>query len=149
MDVRKSSRTLLLWYVLFLCLVAGLNDVFAVGKKDIPAALGSKKHIEYKPRMDGLYTALELSYLALNTIDLVTTFYSLDNGAKELNPIAKSFIHNKPLAVAVKGGLTLGVLWGLRQVKKQDKTAAYITLSLLNGLYGFVATNNIRVSLQL
>ena len=94
------------------------------------------------------YKLLELSYLTLNTIDLVTTFYSLGRGAKEFNPIARKILQNRPLAVLIKGGLSLGVLYGLRQVHKENKIAAYVTLSLITGFYSYVATNNIVVSFQ-
>ena len=39
---------------------------------------------------DSAYHLMELSYLTLNAIDLATTFHSLDNGAREMNPIART-----------------------------------------------------------
>ncbi len=97
---------------------------------------------------DWFYRGLEINYIVLNAADLVTTFHGLDNGAQETNPIARTFVSNKPLAVAAKTGLTIGALWALRQAWKHDRRAASITLIALNVVYGAVVTNNIRVSLQ-
>ncbi len=90
-----------------------------------------------------------MNYVMRNAVDLFTTFQSLDKGTKQANPFARLFIDNKPLAVIVKGGITAGVLFGLAQVKKEDKRAAVITLGLLDIIYGIVGTNNIGMYLQL
>ncbi len=105
-----------------------------------------KKKLNQK---DWFYTSLEVNYAMLNTLDLITTFYVLEHGAMELNPISKLYIHNKPLAVAVKAGLTAATLYGLNHVRHKNKAAAYLTLGLLNVVYGFVVKNNIGVYLQL
>jgi len=102
-----------------------------------------------KQPSDWLYKSLAVNYVALNTLDLITTFYSLDRGAKEANPIAKAFIKNRPLAILIKGGVTGGVLFVMAQVKKENKKAAQITLGVLNIMYGLVLRNNIGVILQL
>jgi hypothetical protein len=98
---------------------------------------------------DWLYTGLEINYIALNAADLITTFYGMDKGAEEANPVARLIIKNRPAAVIFKGGVTAGVLLGLSYVKKQNKPAAYIALGALNLLYGFVVHNNIGVYLNL
>lgn len=104
---------------------------------------------EFSTTRDWFYTTLEINYLALNALDLLTTFYSLEKGAQEMNPISDLYIRNKPVAIAVKAGTTLGVLQLLRYVEKENETAAYVTLGALNLLYGFVVHNNISVYLRL
>ncbi|MFQ5864343.1 MAG: DUF5658 family protein [bacterium] len=100
-------------------------------------------------RRDWFYTGLEINYALLNTLDLITTFNSLESGAREANPVARLYIKNKPLAIIIKGSITAGTLYGLAHVKQENKKAAYITLGLLNVIYGFVVRNNIGVYLQL
>ncbi len=105
-----------------------------------------------KPRKQSsgwLYRSLAVNYVTLNALDLITTFYSLDRGAQEANPIAKTFIKNKPLAILIKGGVTGGVLFALGKVKRENKKAAHITLGILNVMYGLVLRNNIGVILEL
>jgi hypothetical protein len=98
---------------------------------------------------DWFYTGLEINYVVLNAADLITTFYGIDNGAKEANPVARLVISNRPAAVLFKGAMTAGVLFGMAHVKKQNKTAAYVALGALNVLYGFVVHNNIGVYMNL
>jgi len=98
---------------------------------------------------DWLYNAMAVNYVVLNTLDLFTTYKSLEKGAVEVNPIARTFVDRKPMAIAFKAGLTGGVLFALGKMKQQDKKAAYITLGLLNVVYGLVVANNIGVYLQL
>lgn len=95
------------------------------------------------------YVGMEVSYLLLNGLDLVTTFYGLERGAQEANPIANYMIKNKPLTVAAKTGLSLGTLWAVRQMRKENRTAATVTLGILNLLYSGVVANNLRVVVQL
>lgn len=94
---------------------------------------------------DWFYTTLEVNYVMLNTLDLITTFAGLENGAQEANPIAKLYVDKKPLAILVKGSMTAGTLMAMSYVKKQNKTAAYLSLTALNIFYGIVVGNNIGV----
>jgi len=141
---------------LIFCLVFGFTVL--IGKNGVTqekfsqeVLLNESKGI-IKPRKqpsDWLYKSLAVNYVALNTLDLITTFYSLDRGAIEANPIARAFIKNRPLAILIKGGVTGGVLFAMGQVKKENKKAAQITLGLLNIMYGLVLRNNIGVILEL
>ena len=141
---------------LIFCLVFGFTVLigksgFTQEKFSQEVLLNESKGI-IKPRKqssDWLYKSLAVNYVALNTLDLITTFYSLDRGAQEANPIARAFIKNRPLAILIKGGVTGGVLFALAQVKKENKKAAQITLGVLNIMYGLVLRNNIGVILQL
>ncbi|MFQ5637142.1 MAG: DUF5658 family protein [bacterium] len=92
---------------------------------------------------------MAINYVVLNSLDLITTFASLGKGAKEINPVTRLFVRNKPAAVLFKAGVTGGILWALTKTKKHDKRAAYITLGFLNVLYGVVVANNIGVYLQI
>ncbi len=153
---RTGSR-IALAALLFCCAVladfgsAGAASALRFKKSDV----GEKKTGTDDPhplalrRNDWLYRTLEVNYALLNTADLVTTFYGLDHGAREVNPLAVGYINNRAAAIAIKGGLTLGVLWGLRQAKKENRGAAIVALGALNLVYGIVVGNNIGVLLKL
>ncbi|MFQ5648932.1 MAG: DUF5658 family protein [bacterium] len=98
---------------------------------------------------DWFYTALEANYLLLNATDLVTTFYGLERGAREANPLVRGFVRKRPVIVLVKGGLTLATLWSFREVRKENRKAAVIALGVLNAFYALVVTNNIQVVVRL
>jgi hypothetical protein len=104
---------------------------------------------EQSSKSSWFYNTLAINYVTLNAIDLATTFHGLKNGAHEVNPIARAFIRNKPLAVAVKAGATVTVLYALSKARQQNKKVAYIALGTLNILYGLVVTNNLSVTMNL
>lgn len=97
---------------------------------------------------DWFYTALEINYVALNTLDLITTFEGMKEGAREANPVARLYMKNKPVALLIKGMMTGGTLLALSHVKSQNKNAAYFALGVLNVFYGVVVGNNIGVYFQ-
>lgn len=151
--MKKIRRVV--WTTLTLSLLFLGNATFAQEtnlSEELQTYLNSKAPKKQKPShqsRDWFYTGLEINYIALNAADLITTFYGLDKGAKEANPVARLVIHNRPAAVVFKSAMTAGVLLGLAHVKKQNQPAAYVTLSALNVLYGFVVHNNIGVYLNL
>jgi len=104
---------------------------------------------ESSSRRDWLYHGLEINYALLNVADMATTIYGLQRGAKEGNPLARSFVRSTPGVILVKSGLTFGVLWALRKGKEKNKNMAYATLGVLNIVYGVVVRNNIGVVLKL
>lgn len=146
----------ILWYSSILALLLsaeeGLpqNSVPQEGfRKYLNRQTTESRKLKDSKQHDWYYTGLEVNYIALNALDLITTFHSLGRGAKEANPVAKLFIKKRPLAIVLKGGITGVVLFGLTRVKKRDKRIAYVTLGLLNVAYGLVVANNIGVYLRL
>ncbi len=123
--------------------VSGRMSFLAMEKAGAKKAQGDRSGKHPKPSL--FYQGMELNYLMLNTLDLVTTFYGLEHGAREANPIASKFIGNRPATVLVKSGLTLATLWSLRLVRKENRKAATVGLAVLNVFYGVVVANNIRV----
>jgi hypothetical protein len=105
--------------------------------------------LQRRKNSDWLYHAMAANYVVLNALDLVTTYKSIERGGREVNPIARTFLANKPAAIAFKTTLTGGVLFALTRVKHHDKKTAYVTLGVLNLVYGLVVTNNIGVYLKL
>lgn len=160
---KKIKKYLLTKINVFVCLlmISLLNSEISYSQELKVQTVGEKDLISRKIKFQGeqirnqssnrdwIYTSMEISYITLNTLDLFITHHSLDNGAKEANPIARLYIRNKPLSLIIKGGITAGILFGLTEIKKKDKKAAYITLGLLNMMYGFVVKNNIGVYFEL
>jgi len=105
--------------------------------------------LKLRSTRDWFYTALEVNYVVLNTLDLITTFEGMSAGAREVNPVARLYISNKPAAVLIKGATTTATLIALSHVRRRNQPAAYITLGVLNVFYGFVVGNNIGVYFEL
>lgn len=99
-------------------------------------------------KSDWLYHVLEASFIAFNVVDYVTTQQALEYGAQEKNPIAKHFIHNRPVSALWKIGCNLTSLYACKQIKKTHPKLAYASLIGLNLLYGQLAYRNININLK-
>ncbi len=130
------------------------NKLKQVGKKALPFLLAGallnplNAQNKNKEKSDLLYHGLEASFIVFNIIDYKTTLDAIDNGATELNPIAKHFIHNKPASALFKIGCNFASLYACRQLKKDYPKLAYASLIGLNLLYGQLAYRNININLR-
>lgn len=94
-----------------------------------------------------LYNAGEATFVGLNVLDYALTIKALNEGAIEMNPIAKNM---NPYTMAIyKAGTTSGFLLLNRSIKKENERAAKILLISANLFYSAIVTNNITVILRL
>lgn len=129
------------------------NKLKQAGKKALPfllvgALLNPIQAQEKKEKSDWLYHGLEASFIIFNVVDYVTTQQALEYGAQEKNPIAKHFIHNRPVSALWKIGCNLTSLYACKQLKKTHPKTAYGALIGLNILYGQLAYRNIKLNLN-
>lgn len=87
-----------------------------------------------------LYHSLEVTYIGLNALDLVSTYKILEHGGYEMNPFMAKIIDNKPLTIGVKT-LTTGVFLGACRIIRKDKPKLAFAL-LLAGNIGYAALVN-------
>lgn len=145
-----KSRNLISCFLLTLLMLAFCaTGVASASGADSPSESSLKLSEESARRHDWLFSILQVNYVMLNVLDLVTTYRGMDRGAQEANPITRAFIRKKPVAIAVKSVATAGVLLALSHIKASNPTAAYVTLGALNLLYGAVVHQNISVILHL
>lgn len=97
----------------------------------------------------GIYHALELSFIGLNTLDAITTYQGIAKGGRELNPFVRSMIENKPLFITIKATFTFGGLYLIRQLQKRDNKTGMIYLISANVLYSIVVARNISIVMKL
>lgn len=100
-------------------------------------------------KQNRLYHTLEVTYISLNTADGILTHYAITRGAREVSPIFRDIVTNKPLFILLKGTFTIGALALIRQVRKHDHKTAVVYLVAANILYSIVVANNISVSIKL
>jgi len=96
-----------------------------------------------------LYHSLEVSYIALNTADVMLTYKGIQKGARELNPFIRDIIENRPLFISIKATFTIGALALIRQLRKHDRKTAMVYLIGANLVYSLVVANNISVVMKL
>lgn len=136
-----------------------LNRLKQTGKKALPFILAANmlnplnaQQPKKQNKNDWLYHGLEASYIVLNYIDYKTALNAIDNGATELNLLAKPFVenpHNDITFALFKTGATFTTLYYLRKIKEENPKLAYASLTGANLLYGWLAHRSIKLNLSL
>lgn len=75
-----------------------------------------------------LYIFLIILTITLTLGDTITTLLCLQNGATELNPIAR-FLIDTHLFIFVKVIVAIGLSWGIFEASKLDKITKIIVVS--------------------
>ncbi|MHB8094233.1 MAG: DUF5658 family protein [Candidatus Aminicenantales bacterium] len=93
-----------------------------------------------------LFTSQLVAMVALNVADYLTTKSALKHtGLQEGNPMMKPFVKNAVLFAAVKAGTTALSVWGMKSLRKRDKTTAWVLTTASNFLLSYVVANNMRL----
>jgi len=93
-----------------------------------------------------LFTSQLVAMAALNVADYLTTKSALKHpGLQEGNPMMKPFVKNAVLFAAVKAGTTVLSIWGMKSLRKRDKTTAWVVTTASNFLLSYVVANNMRL----
>lgn len=93
------------------------------------------------------YTGLEISYIALNTVDIITTVKGLESGAVELNPL---FVNASTEVMVAAKVVSSGLFLTLNRVlRKENPKAAMTVIIIMNVFYSAVVTNNVSIVINL
>jgi hypothetical protein len=88
--------------------------------------------------------ALQVSFGALQIMDVVSTRRALNAGLTEGNTVMRGVV-DRPLAVAaVKVGATAATVFLVNRVARKNRAAAILTMVAINSAYTFVVVRNIR-----
>lgn len=87
---------------------------------------------------------LEVSFVALQALDVVSTLKAVDRGLVEQNPLMRGLVSRPAAFVAVKAGATVTTLWLLRRVTRQNRLAALVTLAAIDSGYALLVSRNMQ-----
>lgn len=87
---------------------------------------------------------LEVSFAALQALDVVSTLKAVDQGLVERNPLMRGLVSRPAAFVAVKAGATVTTLWLVRRVARQNRVAAFITLAAIDSGYALLVSRNLQ-----
>lgn len=96
-----------------------------------------------------IYHSLEVTYIGLNVLDVVSTYKVIENGGYEANPIMAKFVDNKAAFIGVKAISTTAFLGACRIIKKDKPKLAFVMLLAGNVGYGFLVNHNYQLSITL
>lgn len=91
-----------------------------------------------------VHRGLLVSFAALQAVDAVSTLVAVHQGAREANPLMAGLTGTPVAFASVKAASTAASVWGLDRLARTHPKAALLTLGVLNGLYTFVAINNLH-----
>ena len=98
------------------------------------------------PRRPAVLVGLYTSFVALQIGDAVSTFKALENGGVEANPAMKGLTSNKGAMFAMKAGASLGTIYLAEKLWKKNRTAAIVTMVVMNGAYAAIVAHNARIA---
>lgn len=96
-----------------------------------------------------LYHSLEVTYIGLNALDVVSTYKVIEYGGYEANPVMAKFVGNKAAFIGVKAVSTAVFLGACRIIKKDKPKLAFALLIAGNIGYGFLVNHNYQLSIRL
>jgi hypothetical protein len=86
-------------------------------------------------------TALQVSYVGLQGLDVWSTIAARNAGASEVNPLmAGGYVKG----TAFKAAMGAGTMLATRAMAKKNKKAAVVTMVVLNGVTAAVVANNLK-----
>ena len=86
-------------------------------------------------------TALQVSYVGLQGLDVWTTIAARNAGAREVNPLMAG---GHGASTAFKAAMGVGTMLATRSMAKKNKKAAIVTMAVLNGVTAAVVANNLK-----
>ena len=96
------------------------------------------------PRPSLTLPALQVSFGALQILDVVSTTRALNAGLTEGNTAMRGVV-DRPLAVAaVKAGSTAATIYLVNRVARKNRAAAILTMLAINSAYSVVVVHNFR-----
>ena len=98
----------------------------------------------YAEENNVIYNTLMTNYIAMSWTDLAITYYGLDKGREELNPIARFYIDKPGLAIAFIALDNLIVSYASHEMYKRNKVAAIGLMVLVTIAKGYILYLNIQ-----
>jgi hypothetical protein len=91
--------------------------------------------------------ALYAAQVALQVLDVHSTYSAINRGGVEANPLMKGVVDNQGAMMAVKAGVAAGTIWiSERMWKKGNRAGAIATMLVVNSVTAAVVANNYKVA---
>jgi len=94
---------------------------------------------------EDLFAGFQLSYVALDYVDVSLTLYGIELGLTEMNPLAKLYIKNPPLTFAVHLVLNIAIIKLTDILFEEKKTLAWFVIIGLNLAKAYIVYRNLEI----
>jgi hypothetical protein len=89
-------------------------------------------------------TSLQVSFVALEALDVFSTMRGMSRGHTEANPLMRGVAGNSMAMMTVKAGATASTILLVRQVARKNRVAAIAILAATNTALSVVVARNLR-----
>ena len=93
---------------------------------------------------NAIYNTLMTNYIAMTWADLAVSYYGLDRGLEELNPIARFYIDKPGLAIAFIALDNLIVGYASHGLYRRNKIVAISLIALVTIVKGYILYRNLQ-----
>jgi Domain of unknown function (DUF5658) len=93
-----------------------------------------------------LIRSLYVTTAVMQALDAHSTFKALDAGAAEANPLMRPWVENRGAFIALKVGMTAGIIYVGHSLYKRNKLAGVLALVAVNVGYGIIVAHNYDVA---
>lgn len=94
--------------------------------------------------------ALYASQIALQAMDVHSTYSAINRGAREANPLMQGVVGNKGAMMAVKAGVAAGTIFLSEKMwRRGNRAGAIATMLVVNSVTAMVVAHNYRVASSL
>jgi hypothetical protein len=87
-----------------------------------------------------------ISFATLQALDVHSTLRALDRGAAEGNVLMQPFASRPAAFIALKAGVTAGLLFANERLGRRHRVAALALMVAANGMYAAIVAHNYRVA---
>ena len=98
---------------------------------------------------DKTFKTFQLSYVALDYVDVSMTLYGIQRGYSEANPLARWHIKSPPLTVVVHIVLNITLIKLSNYIYKRNKKLGWATIICLNMIKIYIIYRNTKTLLRL
>ena len=95
------------------------------------------------PKPSPAFSALQVSFGALQVLDVVTTIRAVQTGRVEANPFMRDLSGHPAAFAAVKAGAAASTILLARKVAKNNRPAAIVLIAAVNSAYAAIVARNI------
>jgi hypothetical protein len=94
-------------------------------------------------------TALHVTSVAAQMLDVHSTIRALDRGGIEANPLMSGLVKNRAAFIGIKAAMGAGLVLATHKMAKSNKLAAIVTAAAANSVMLTVASHNYKVARSL
>jgi hypothetical protein len=99
-----------------------------------------------RPKRSPTFMAMQISFGALQVLEVVSTVRALNQGHQEGNALMRGVAGNPVALASVKGGAAVTTMLLARRVAKKNPLVAVAVMAAVNSAYSMIVVHNLRIA---